>query len=322
MSKTSVSRYLGEERKLLSDDLRERIEASIKRLGFKPDRIASSMRGRRTRLIGMVVADMLNPYTVAMMHGAETACREQGYSLVVCNTDRDDELERRHLDVLRAYSVEGLIVNTQGRNVDMLQELSNEGLPMVMVDRRVSELNVDMVGLDNHHAVSLATSHLLDQGYRDILLISEPIAGISTRQERSNGFQYALQACQDAHGDIIEVALTTPDALTEALKHFMQRPGAGPKALLSANGVVTTHICHVLRRHDSISFDTLGLIGIDELDWCALLDPGISTVAQPTQHIGQAAVDQLLARLSMSTRPIQHQLFEGSLNIRGSTRAR
>ena len=151
VSKATVSRYIGGDRQLLAEATAKRLEEVIERLGYRPNQMARGLKRGQTRLIGMLVADILNPYSVAVMHGVETACRQHGYSLVVCNTNRDDEQERHHLVALQSYNVEGLIVNTLGHHPGELLNLQRD-IPMVLVDRQLPELNVDLVGLDNADA--------------------------------------------------------------------------------------------------------------------------------------------------------------------------
>ena len=83
--KTSVSRYLNGEQHLLSDDLKQRIEQAIQRLNYRPSQMARSLKGGQTRLIGMIIADITNPYSVDVLRGVEEACRVQGFTLLVCN---------------------------------------------------------------------------------------------------------------------------------------------------------------------------------------------------------------------------------------------
>ena len=137
VSKASVSRFIGEDRALLSDAISQRIEQAINELGYRPNQMARGLKRGRTRLIGMLVADIRNPYSIAVMHGVETACRQHGYNLVVCNTDRNNEQERQHLAALRSYNIEGLILNTLGHDPDALQELHQE-MPIVLIDRKVA----------------------------------------------------------------------------------------------------------------------------------------------------------------------------------------
>ncbi|WP_168201483.1 LacI family DNA-binding transcriptional regulator [Kushneria phosphatilytica] len=321
ISKTSVSRYFGTERALLSESMRTRIEASIERLGFRPDRIASSLRGRRTGLIGMLVADMRNPYTVAMVHGAELACRENRYSLVVCNTDSDDALEQRHLEVLQGYSIEGLIVHTPGHNATTLSEMLEAGLPMVQVDRRLETLECDMVGLDNEQAMSLAIGHLAEQGYREVFLISEPAAAISSREARLAAFQREISR-HALTGQVHQQAFT-PEPDEAELDHYLATCLADARhnrrAVLCANGVVTLAVCQSLYRHSATPFAHIGLMGIDELDWCALVGPGITTIAQPVGEIGRLSFKRLLAHIEGEPTSASDYTFPATLNPRGST---
>ncbi|BBN55453.1 hypothetical protein TRE132_35780 [Pseudomonas chlororaphis subsp. aurantiaca] len=224
VSKASVSRFIGEDRALLSDAIALRIEQAIAELGYRPNQMARGLKRGRTRLIGMLVADIRNPYSIAVMHGVETACRQHGYSLVVCNTDRDDEQERQHLANLRSYNIEGLIVNTLGHHLDELRELHRE-MPMVLVDRKVEQLHSDLVGLDNPQAVRSAIDHLQERGYRDLLLVSEPHDGTSSRIERSNSFKAQIEQRPALQGAAVE----TGAALNQQLQQFLAAPAPGRK---------------------------------------------------------------------------------------------
>lgn len=130
-SKTSVSRYFSGERERLSPNLQTRIAAAAQRLGYHPNRMASGLKGGRSRIIGMLVADIRNPFSVAVMHGVEQACRERGLSLMVCNTDNNSALEREHLALLTSYRVEGLVMNAVGSLDRELQALVEQGTPLV-----------------------------------------------------------------------------------------------------------------------------------------------------------------------------------------------
>ncbi|WP_282287790.1 LacI family DNA-binding transcriptional regulator, partial [Pseudomonas sp. PS02302] len=136
VSKASVSRYISDDRRLLSDSLAARIEQAVVALDFQPNQMARGLKRGRSRLIGMLVADLLNPYSTAVMHGVETACRQQGYSLLICNTDQDARQERQQLAALQSYSIEGLIVNTFGQHAADLRHLGSR-LPLVLLDREL-----------------------------------------------------------------------------------------------------------------------------------------------------------------------------------------
>ncbi|XXE71635.1 LacI family DNA-binding transcriptional regulator [Pseudomonas sp. R1-6] len=314
VSKASVSRFIGEDRALLSETIARRIEQAISELGYRPNQMARGLKRGRTRLIGMLVADIRNPYSIAVMHGVETACRRHGYSLVVCNTDRDDEQERQHLALLRAYNVEGLIVNTLGHHRDELVELRSE-MPMVLVDRKVDRLDADLVGLDNPAAVELALDHLEQRGYRDLLLVTEPYDGTSSRIERVDSFKASIERRPALAGTVVE----TCDQLLPRIKTFLAQPDRGPKALFCANGIAALAATQALRDLGCHLFDDIGLIALDDLDWYPLVGSGITALAQPTAEIGARAFECLLKRLRGDNGPVQTLDFSARLIERGST---
>ncbi|MGP6429755.1 LacI family DNA-binding transcriptional regulator [Pseudomonas paraglycinae] len=317
VSKASVSRFIGDDRALLSDAIAQRIEQSIAELGYRPNQMARGLKRGRTRLIGMLVADIRNPYSIAVMHGVETACRRHGYSLVVCNTDRDDEQERQHLALLRSYNIEGLIVNTLGHHREELDELQRE-MPLVLVDRKVDGLDSDMVGLNNPQAIEIALEHLQQRGYRDVLLVTEPYDGTSSRIERVSSFQQQIGKRKSLNGAVLE----TGSSLANDLQTFLNAPDSGPKALFCANGVAALACTLALREIGGRLFEDVGLIALDDLDWYPLVGSGITALAQPTEEIGARAFECLLKRLRGDDEAARTLDFAPVLIERGSTRSK
>ncbi|HEK1008874.1 TPA: LacI family DNA-binding transcriptional regulator [Pseudomonas putida] len=317
VSKATVSRYIGGDRQLLAEATATRLAEVIERLGYRPNQMARGLKRGQTRLIGMLVADILNPYSVAVMHGVETACRQHGYSLVVCNTNRDDEQERHHLVALQSYNVEGLIVNTLGHHPGELLNLQRD-IPMVLVDRQLPELNVDLVGLDNADAIEQALDHLQARGYRDILAVTEPLDGTSSRLERVQAFKASISRRAGMRQQLLEV-----DAHLQAgLGAFLAGNGHGPQAIFTFNGVATLAVTRVLHDTGCQLFQDVGLIALDELDWYPLVSSGITALAQPTERIGVAAFDCLLGRLRGESGAPRRIDFKADLIIRGSTHPR
>lgn len=317
VSKATVSRYIGGDRQLLADATAQRIEEVIARLGYRPNQMARGLKRGQTRLIGMLVADILNPYSVAVMHGVETACRQHGYSLVVCNTNRDDEQERHHLVALQSYNVEGLIVNTLGHHPGELLSLHRE-IPMVLVDRQLPELNVDLVGLDNADAIEQALDHLQERGYRDILAVSEALDGTSSRLERVQAFNISIDRRPGMRGQVLEIS----GDLETRLSAFLGSSGHGPQAIFTCNGVATLAATRALRELGCRLFEDVGLIALDELDWYPLVGSGITALAQPIERIGVAAFECLLQRLRGEGAAASRIDFKAELIIRGSTHPR
>lgn len=319
-SKTSVSRYFSGERERLSPCMQKRIAAAAQRLDYRPNRMASGLKRGRSKLIGMLVADIRNPFSIAVMYGVEQACRERGLSLMVCNTDNDPAQEREHLALLASYQVEGLVINAVGSPDRELQTLVEQGTPLVLLERELSEVEAEVVGLDNTRAIDLALDHLQVRGYGELLYLSEPPGLASPRQARLTRFQQGISA-RNLTGEAYCQPLSETETLHRAIGNFIARPGTSPKALLCANGNATLAATRALQALDARLGD-IGLIGIDELDWCELVGPGITTLAQPTEAIGRAAVECLMRRREAGGRstPSRQVHFQGNLIPRGSTR--
>lgn len=317
--KTSVSRYLNGEQHLLSDNLKQRIEAAIQTLDYRPSQMARSLKGGQTRLIGLIIADITNPYSVDVLCGIEAACRLHGFTLLMCNTNNEVNQEQHYLQLLSSYHVEGIVVNAVGMREEALQRLQQSLLPMVLIDRKISDFCCDVVGLDNIQAVTLATRHLVEQGFEAILFLSEPLELVNTRQERLHGFQQTMQQHTDRVAENSEIRLSDRQQLDEALLSFNQRHRGMRKAVLSANGALTLQVARAMRRLNLRWGSDIGLLGFDELDWAELAGVGITTLRQPTYRIGYTAVERLLRRIQGDASAFCDICLPGELIPRPST---
>jgi LacI family kdg operon repressor len=186
--KTSISRYLNGEKHLLSDDLLARIEKAIAELDYRPSLMARGLKHGRTRLIGLIIADITNPYSVNVLSGIEAACREKGFTLLVCNTNNELDQELHYLDCCAATRWRGSW-STRSDARDGLNRLQQSALPMVLIDRKIPEFACDVVGLDNTQAATTATEHLVEKGFEALLFLSEPLGSVNTRRERLSAFR-------------------------------------------------------------------------------------------------------------------------------------
>ena len=317
--KTSVSRYLNGEQHLLSDDLKKRIEQAIQRLNYRPSQMARSLKGGQTRLIGMIIADITNPYSVDVLRGVEEACRVQGFTLLVCNTNNEINQEQHYLELLSSYRVEGLVVNAVGMREEALSKLQQSLLPMVLIDRKIPDFSCDMVGLDNHRAATEATQHLLEQGFEAVMFLSEPLGLVNTRLERLHAFQKAMQEHPELTACHAEVMLNKGELLDQTLTQFCHQHRGMRKAIMSANGALTLQVARSLRRLGLNWGSDIGLLGFDELEWAELAGVGITTLKQPTYQIGYAALELLVKRIQGDGQPTVEQKYPGELIVRGST---
>ncbi|WP_428944633.1 LacI family DNA-binding transcriptional regulator [Pantoea sp. FN060301] len=317
--KTSVSRFLNGEQHVLSASLKQRIETAIAELDYRPSQMARGLKRGRTRLIGLIIADITNPYSVEVMSGIEAACRARGFTLLMCNTNNEVDQEQHYLNLLSSYQVEGIVVNAVGMREEALSQLQQSLLPMVLIDRKIPDFSCDVVGLNNREAAIQVTQHLIEQAFHAILFVTEPLGLVNTRHERLEAF-YAVMAQHPGHvAEQAEVAINDSARLDAVLKDYARRNAGQRCAVLVVNGALTLQVARSLRRLGLSWGGDLGLLGFDELAWSELAGVGITTLKQPTWQIGYSALEQVIKRIEGDDTPPQEQVYSGELIVRKST---
>ena len=317
VSKATVSRFLNRRDELLTPEIATRVETAIAALGYTPSPMAQALKRGRSRLVGLVVADVTNPFSVAVLRGAEKACQDAGYRLMLFNLGEDWAHERDAIETLASYQVEGLILNTLGRDEGAAAAAARQGRPVVLVDRRHANMQADFVSIDNQGAVRMAAAHLLEHGWDDLLFVTEPVAGVSSREERAAAFRAFVAAHPQVDGRSFESTAMGAAALAGELQELRAR-GRRP-AVLASNSVITLRVADAVQRLGWAFGRDLGFVGIDETEWAPLVGPGLTTVAQPTDALGRLATACLLDRLKGLDVPPRQILLSGRLVERASS---
>ena len=323
VSKATVSRFFNHRERLLSPDIQTRVEAAITALAYSPNPMARALSRGKSRLIGLIVADITNPYSVAVLRGAEKACQDAGYLVMLFNLGNESGREREALNALASYQVDGFILNTLGSGADVVDAVALHGKPAVLVDRRHLGMQADFVSLDNAGAMALGCEHLLDSGYRELLYITEPEKDVSTRRERTAAFKACLSGlAPQVSGYVFESEVGDTDNLDFTLRGLLQRAGSRcPVAVIAGNAVVTLRVAASMARLKCSFGAELGFVGFDDPEWAPLIGPGLTTIAQPTDEIGRTAATCLIERLQGFDSAPRQLLLPGVLKVRGSSRA-
>jgi LacI family kdg operon repressor len=318
VGKTSVSRYLNGEQDKLSEQLREKITQAIAHLDFRPNHSARMLRAGHSKLIGLMFADVTNPYSIDVLKGIEHVCRQEGYMLMVCNTDNEKDLQDSYLHLLEAHRVDGIIINIAGMARQQLDNLVKLTCPLVLIDRINTSLGFDSVGLDNEAAVKEACEHLQSKSYKDILVITESLT-IEPRRARVD----AIQAFTEEHSEmackIVETDKISEPFVVSIIDDFLRTDPNRKKAIFTTNGISTMRAAKALKKLNIKAGQDVGLIGIDDPEWMQLFEGGITVMRQPTQEIGQTACNRLLARIQGDSEATQHIKLAAELVIRQST---
>jgi LacI family kdg operon repressor len=323
VSKATVSRFLNHRDKLLTKEIALKVEAAIRVLSYSPSHMAQSLKRGRSKLIGLVVADVTSPSSLALMRGAEAACQEAGYMLMPFNLANDERREQEAIETLTAYQVEGFILNTLGRDGCAAAKTVTISRPTVLVETRHHDIQSDFVSLDNAGAVRLCANHLLEVGYRELLFISEPIKTGSSRKERESAFQDFLrnEASENAGlaGSSFESAAGEQLEIDGALRSLRQRAGHRAPAVLTSSSKMTLCVVASLARLGWRLGVDVGLVCFEDTEWSPFVGPGLSAIAQPADELGRIASDCLIERIKGLTLPPRQIYLSGHLVERGSS---
>lgn len=281
----------------VSAKARQKVLEAAAAIGYAPNGIAQSLRNGRSRLIGLVVSEIANPFFAALTREVGHAAQEAGYSVIVCDTDEDVVRETAMLDVLRAQRVAGIILAPAGSGLAYIGSLrARLNGPSVIVDRRLPDFACDYVGLDNRAAGRLIGEYLVRLGHRRIGFVAGR-EGISTADDRLAGFIGALAGAGVAVDAGLHVrADFRGDAAYNAVQPLLTRVDR-PTAIVAANNLMALGVLQAAHELGFTCPDDISIAGIDDFPWSGAMRPRLTTVAQPIGEIGRTAVECLLARI-------------------------
>jgi len=313
VSTATVSRVLANHARV-KEDTRKLVLDAVEQLNYRPNLIARSLRVQKSAKIGLVVSDIRNPFFTAIGRAVEDAAYEQGYSVLMCNTDENPAKEEMYLNLLHDENVAGIIFSpTQQFSAGLKSYQSN--IPFVIIDRAVNSKHVDMVLLDNVAAAYELTNHLIENGYRKLAGLFGNAS--TTGQERNKGFQKALKEHQLKPiaeyfiSPRIKQGYDTTIALLDSAEQ--------PDAIFTSNSLLTAGVFQALRDRKLKVPTDVALVGFDETTWGELVDPPITLIAQPTEEIGRTATELLFQRIDEPTRSPKTVILKGNLIVRASS---
>lgn len=314
VSKSTVSRVLGGGP--VSEAVRGRVEAAIRQTGYHPNLQARRLRARHTGIIGLIVADIRNPFFTALIRAVEEVAYREGLRVTLCNTDEDPEREALYLQLMHEERISGLIFAPTRTTVGRLERLTLD-YPTVLVDRAAPGGSIDSVVLDNPAAMAGLVEHLVARGYRRIGGLFGSTS--TTAAERRDGYLAAMRT----HGlqpDYREVE-PTAEAAIATVDQWLAGPSR-PEALVASNSLLLMGALKAARSAGLAIPDALALAGFDNERWTELVEPGITVIEQPVEEMGRAAMSLLLERLRAPELAVRRLVMTGRCVVRGSTALR
>lgn len=316
----SVSAVVNE-RAVTSPQLRERVLAAIEELGYTPHAGARSLKMGRTRSMGLLVPDIINPHFAALASAIEKASERSGYTLSFGNTLGDLDKEARNLELFRRQRVDGLILDPVGTSPEYLSHLRRLiSVPAVLIDRRVEGLPFDSVLVNNYAAGRMVTEYLVRSGHRRIAIVIGQL-DFSTAVERLQGYLDVLDENNIPRDDrLILQGLFDIEPAHEAIVEMLAS-GQRPTAIFCINNQMTIGAMQALAEQGFRCPQDISVAGVDDLPTAAAFSPRLTVAVQPTVEIGEKAVECLLARLNGTAPPEPvHVVCEPRLIVRDSCR--
>lgn len=282
----------------VSPETAARVLEAVEKLNYRPSRAAQSLVTKSIHTISVLVSDISNPFFSPIVRGIEDVANTAGYTVMIGNIDESFSKAQKYLSGITQHNVDGLIISPIS-GFEKLQSILEElNIPIVLVNRRLEALCYDTVTTDNELGAYLGIKHLCSIGHTKIGLIIGP-TNVSTYADRLQGYKRALR----------EAGIPTRDELVIQAKDFQHDSGfyltkqlltgaIRPTALFIGSSVLTRGVYHAIKEMRVSIPEQLSLITFDEPEWASLVDPPLTTIAQPTYEMGKRAAEMLLKRLS------------------------
>jgi len=279
-----------------SQDVRERVLKAAAELGYVPNTLARSLRSRKSHTLALILSDITNPFFTTITRGVEDTASDAGYTVIFCNTDESEDEESKYMDVVLQKRVDGILLVPAGGGERSIQAAREQGIPLVVLDRRVSGAQVDVVRCDSQAGTRELTRMLVSLGHRRIAMLTGP-ASVSTAVDRAEAFCDALaEARLSAEGLVFYGSFTQSSGAEMVRQALALRPR--PTALFAANNFIAIGALVALREQGLRVPMEIALVAFDDLPPALVTFPFLTVAAQPAYEMGCQATRRLLERLA------------------------
>ncbi len=318
---STVSRALSNAANVKAET-RHRILQAARELNYQPNALARSLRSRQSKTFGVMVPDITNPFFAELVKGIEASARQNGYNVILCNSENDRQRELAYLSLMREKQVDGLIFTTAG---DLAGEVNtfreDSQTPVVLLDREVDGLEADTVISDGFQGAVEAVRYLLSQGHTELGCLRGP-SDLTTSNHRYLGFVRTLtDAGRPVKPEWVVPCDFTLESGYEAGKKIAQLANR-PTAVFAVNDLAAIGLIQSLEEAGIKVPDDISVVGFDDVPLSRLVRPRLTTVAQPIGEMGATAVKLLLQIIKRRRKQVKKVVLNTRLVIRESVRPR
>ncbi|EMF8861838.1 TPA: substrate-binding domain-containing protein [Vibrio parahaemolyticus] len=320
VSTSTVSHVINKTR-FVSEEISERVNNAAKELNYyAPSALARSLKVNRTKTIGMLVTTSTNPFFGEVVKGVERSCYHKGYSLILCNTEGDNERMRQSINTLLQKRVDGLILmcsSLEGERIDVFERYPD--IPVVVMDWGPMLFTSDKIQDNSLRGGYLAAKYLIDCGHTEIGCITGPLIKHQA-QMRYEGYKRAMnEAGLEFNANWIIESDFECEGGYQAFKKMAER-GTLPSSIFVSNDMMAMGVINAANELGIKVPDDLSIIGYDDIHIAKFISPSLTTIHQPKYRLGQAAVETLVRRLDDKSNEAQVVQLEPTLVVRNSVK--
>ncbi|WP_295120796.1 LacI family DNA-binding transcriptional regulator [uncultured Chitinophaga sp.] len=289
---STVSRALRDSHEI-SPETKAKVFALAKRLNYQPNASASGLRAQQTKMIAVVIPDMVNDFFSLVISGIEKVTQEQDYHILLYFTHGDHALEVSFINTLVNGRVDGVLlsITDENANNEHLEQLNIKGIPLVLFDRVNERMDNVKVTSDNYESAATATKHLIDTGCEKIAYLKVD-RNIPVGTIRMNGYLEALEKHSKQKSPLIlECPNDNDEAFTVIHKMLQSEKPDGIFASVEKLAVICYRVCEQIQLRIP---EDIKIISFSNLQTAALLNPSLTTITQPAFDIGETAAKELL----------------------------
>ncbi|CAE6927712.1 Ribose operon repressor [Vibrio sp. B1REV9] len=321
VSTSTVSHVINKTR-FVSEEISERVNNAAKELNYyAPSALARSLKVNRTKTFGMLVTTSTNPFFGEVVKGVERCCYQKGYSLILCNTEGDNERMRDSINTLLQKRVDGLILmcsSLEGERIEVFERYPD--IPVVVMDWGPMLFASDKIQDNSLRGGYLAAKYLIDCGHKEVGCITGPLIKHQA-QMRYEGYKRAvIEAGLSFNANWIVESDFECEGGYQAFKKMIER-GPLPSSIFVSNDMMAMGVLNAANELGIEVPEQLSIIGYDDIHIAKYMSPSLTTIHQPKYSLGQAAVETLLRKLNEKTQETQVVQLEPTLVERKSVKS-
>jgi len=309
---------------IVAEATRSRVQKVIKELGFVVNASAQTLRAGRTKVLGLVVPDIGNPFFTEVARGVDDAAFADGYSVILCNTDEDSAKEDRYLDLLVSQRVAGILITPARESHAAMSRLADRQVAITLLDRSSVGLDACSVAVDDAAGGAMAFDHVYGLGHRDILVLLGP-EDIPQVAERKRGIMEACAARSGEDAATVRFVVASHMSTAAGASAMLDDLTVAPRtftALICANDLLALGAMRSLRAKGISVPKDVSVVGYDDIDFAASAQIPLTSIRQPKYQLGYAAAELLIAECDDPTSHAhQRVMFQPQLIARESTKS-